>query len=142
MSLRMIAPMLVASVMVTGCATKRYPVVTPLSGAEKAMYSCRELQLEMLKAEEVQLKITQTAETDWRSVAGFLGDYGIGNAMAKSEASRAVAERVSTIRAAQAEKGCLPGLESAAAPAATAPAAAAPAEAAPAAPAAAPATPG
>jgi hypothetical protein len=93
-------------VVVTGCATKRYPVATPLSATEAKLYNCRELYLERVKAEEVQLKITQTAEVDWRSVAGFLGDYGIGNAMAKSEADRGVAERISTIKAAQASKSC------------------------------------
>lgn len=96
-----------ASLLVAGCATKRYPIATPLSPAEAAAYNCRELELELLRTEQVELQITQTAETDWRSVAGFLGDYGIGNAMAKSEAERALAERTATIRAAQVQRGCL-----------------------------------
>lgn len=91
---------------VVGCATKRYPIATPFSAAEAAAMNCRELTLELVKAEQVQLQITQTATTDWRSIAGFLGDYGIGNAMAKSEAEKALAERINAIRAAQANKNC------------------------------------
>lgn len=68
--------------------------------------SCRELELELIRADEVRKQISSTAEMDWRSVAGFLGDYGIGNAMAKNDAEKAVNNRVSSIRAAQASKNC------------------------------------
>jgi len=89
------------------CATKRYPIATPLSEAEINLMDCDDLQLEMIRTEQVQHQITETAETDWRSVAGFLGDYGIGNAMARSEAETALSERVQSIRAAQARNSCL-----------------------------------
>lgn len=91
----------------SACATKRYPIATPFSPAEAALMDCDSLALELVRSEQVQLQIAQTGETDWRSVAGFLGDYGIGNAMARSEAERALAERVSAIRGAQAARGCL-----------------------------------
>ena len=91
----------------SGCATKRYPIATPFSAAEAQAMNCRELQLELVKAEQVHLQMTQPATTDWRSVAGFLGDWGIGNAMAKSEAERALAERINAIRGAQATKNCM-----------------------------------
>lgn len=94
------------AVLVTGCATKRYPIATPLSSAEISAMNCRELQLEIIRAEQVQVQISNTAQMDWRSVAGFLGDYGIGNAMAKSEAEKAIRERVASIRAAQTNKNC------------------------------------
>lgn len=94
------------AVFVSGCATKRYPIATPLSSAEISAMNCRELQLEIIRAEQVQVQISNTAQMDWRSVAGFLGDYGIGNAMAKSEAEKAVRERVASIRAAQVSKNC------------------------------------
>lgn len=68
--------------------------------------NCRELALELSEIEQVQLQITQTAETDWRSVAGFLGDYGIGNAMARSEAETALAERRASIQSAMIQKEC------------------------------------
>lgn len=95
-----------AALTTAACATKRYPIATPFSAAEAAAMDCDDLRLELIRAEQVQLQITQTAETDWRSVAGFLGDYGIGNAMAKSEAERALAERINAIRAAQVQRNC------------------------------------
>ena len=96
----------IAAITVTGCATKRYPIATELSAAESELLTCRELALETAKTEKIQSQITDTATTDWRSVAGFLGDYGIGNAMAKSEAEKALSERLESIRASQARKGC------------------------------------
>lgn len=96
-----------AALAVSGCATKRYPIATPLAAAERDAMTCRELNLELIRAEEVRKQINQTAEMDWRSVAGFLGDYGIGNAMAKNDADKAITLRVSDIRTAQSAKGCL-----------------------------------
>jgi len=90
----------------TACATKRYPIATPLSGTEAAMLDCRELSIELARTEETQAAIASTASTDWRSAAGFLGDFGIGNAMAKSEAESALAKRRTSILTAQAQNGC------------------------------------
>jgi len=93
-------------IVTTACATKRYPIATELSSVEQKALTCRELAIELAKTDEMQAKITDTATTDWRSVAGFLGDYGIGNAMAKSEAEKALSERRMSIKGAQVEKGC------------------------------------
>jgi hypothetical protein len=95
-----------AGLLLTACATKRYPIATELSAVEQEALTCRELSIELAKTDEVEAKIIDTAETDWRSVAGFLGDYGIGNAMAKSEASKALSERRMSIKAAQVRRGC------------------------------------
>lgn len=103
----MLAAVAVASIAVSGCATKRYTMATSLSEAEVALMDCDDLQLELVRADEVRRSISETAEMDWRSVAGFLGDYGIGNAMARGEAEEALNERVTSIRNAQASKGCL-----------------------------------
>jgi hypothetical protein len=94
------------ALVMAGCATKRYPIATSLGAAEAGALTCRELEIELLRAEEVRRQISQTAEVDWRSVAGFLGDYGIGNAMAKNDADKAINARVASIRAAQVEKRC------------------------------------
>jgi hypothetical protein len=96
----------VAALAVTGCATKRYPIATPLSSSEAALMTSRELAIEGERIETTRTQITDTAETDWRSVAGFLGDYGIGNAMAKSEAENALQQRSETIRSAQTARRC------------------------------------
>jgi hypothetical protein len=90
----------------SGCATKRYPIATPLGSAEQEAMTCRELDLELIRADEVRKQISQTATTDWRSVAGFLGDYGIGNAMAKNDAEKAINTRVAAINDAKAKKRC------------------------------------
>lgn len=102
----------------SACATKRYPISTPLSSAEMQLMDCKDLQLEVIRTEQVQHQITETAQTDWRSVAGFMGDYGIGNAMAKSEAETALSDRLQTVRGAQAQQGCLDGAVATIAPAA------------------------
>ncbi|MEM9739056.1 MAG: hypothetical protein AAF829_04245 [Pseudomonadota bacterium] len=106
MKTHIVAIGLASSLLVSGCATKRYPIATPLSGTEAALLDCRELELELARTEETQATIADTAGTDWRSAAGFLGDFGIGNAMAKSEAEEALAERRTSILTARAEKGC------------------------------------
>jgi hypothetical protein len=106
--MKLIVCALVAGATLTaGCATKRYPMATPLSGAEISLMNCRELMLEGVKTDEMQKQIAETSQVDWRSVAGFLGDYGIGNAMAKSEADAALSARRASINTAQAQKGCM-----------------------------------
>jgi hypothetical protein len=101
--------MAVAAIAISGCATKRYPIATPLSDAEQSVMTCRELDLEVIRADEVRKQISDTATTDWRSVAGFLGDYGIGNAMAKNDAEKAINIRVTALNSAKARKGCVAG---------------------------------
>jgi len=101
----------IALISSTACATKRYPMATPLSGAEISLMTCRELLLEGAKTEQVQKQISDTSNLDWRSAAGFLGDFGIGNAMARSDADAAISARRISISTAQAQKGCLNGRE-------------------------------
>jgi hypothetical protein len=91
----------------TACATKRYPIATPMSSAEASMMTCKDLQLELLRADQVEKKINETGEFDSKTVIGFLGDFGIGNGMAKSEARNALADRRRTIHEAQLSKGCV-----------------------------------
>lgn len=91
----------------SACATKRYPIATTFTPAEAAAMSCNDLRLELIRAEQIQAQIADTANLDWRSAAGFLGDFGIGNAMARSDADRAITQRIAGIRQAQAQKNCL-----------------------------------
>jgi len=99
--------LLVAALFVVGCATKQYPIAVPLSNAETNLMDCKDLELEVVKAEQVEQKINETGEFDGKSVLGVLGDFGIGNNMAKNDARKALSERKQTIRDAQVEKGCL-----------------------------------
>ncbi|MDT8420115.1 MAG: hypothetical protein RQ754_06755 [Desulfuromonadales bacterium] len=54
----------------------------------------------------MERKIIETGEFDGKSVLGCLGDFGIGNAMAKDEAQAAIFARRISIRDAQTKKGC------------------------------------
>jgi hypothetical protein len=95
-----------ATVALSGCATKRYPIATPLGMTEASMLSCHDIDVELARADETRRQISNTAETDWRSAAGFLGDFGIGNAMAKNDAEKAINNRVVALNDAKAKKNC------------------------------------
>ena len=103
------AAIIVAAIVGVGlsaCATKRYPMATTLGPAQQSAMSCQDLELELARAEMVRMHIADTAGTDWRSVAGFVGDLGIGNAMAKNDAEKALDARVASIHQALAVKVC------------------------------------
>lgn len=68
--------------------------------------TCRELALESVKVDEVQKQIEQKAEFDVLTVAGFLGDFGTGNRLARSEAMKAMWDRRHAINDTMAKKGC------------------------------------
>ena len=108
--LHLLGALIVAASTLSACATKQYPIATELSATETHLMGCRELVLEDARTEEIQLKINETASTNWRSVAGFLGDYGIGNAMAKSDAEKALSERRMSIKSAMVSKNCIPAM--------------------------------
>ena len=96
----------VAALAAAACSTKSYPIEAQLSEAEIELMDCRELARKSLRAENVRAQINDTANLNWRSAAGFLGDFGIGNAMARNDAERALDARIATIRQAQVAKGC------------------------------------
>ena len=43
---------LVTVVLLTGCATKRYPIATPLAPTEASLLSCRDIALELARADQ------------------------------------------------------------------------------------------
>ena len=92
---------------IAGCATKNYPIATEVSALEKSALDCREIAIELSKVDQTEAKISDTAELDWRSGAAFLGDFGIGNAMARNDAEHALAARRQGLIEARAGKGCL-----------------------------------
>jgi hypothetical protein len=94
------------SVALSGCATKRYGRMTPIVSAEAEQYDCKQIGIEIAKVEGFELQVQQGSEINWKSVAGFLGDYGIGNAMEKNEALKSAAERKKQLRDLQVAKNC------------------------------------
>jgi hypothetical protein len=103
-----VAVLAVAAVAVTmsGCATKRYGRMTSMSSAETQYYTCEQLAIEVSKVEQFELEVERGSKIDWKSVAGFLGDYGIGNAMEKNEAVKSAKERKAQLRQQQTAKQC------------------------------------
>lgn len=90
-----------------GCATKRYPLATPVAPTEAGLLSCRDISLELARADQIEKQINETGKADYRTVAGFLGDFGIGNGMAKEEARKALNARRSALNELQVSKGCV-----------------------------------
>jgi hypothetical protein len=92
---------------VSGCATKRYGRLTSVSPMEMDKLSCEMLSLELAKVEQFELDVEKGAELNWKSIAGFLGDYGIGNTLEKNAAVKSAKERKAQLREAQSKKGCV-----------------------------------
>ena len=92
-------------VMSAGCATKRYGRMQPVTETEAQYYDCREIEIELAKIAAFRQEIAN-AEMDGRSVAAFLGDFGIGNAMEKDDALDSAAAREADLLGLKTEKGC------------------------------------
>lgn len=95
----------VASLMAS-CATKRFDRLQPVSATEAQYLNCREIKIELAKVAEARRQVAEGSRVDLASVAGFLGDFGIGNAMEKNAAERTIAERETSLLDLKAKKGC------------------------------------
>jgi len=107
MNLRLHYLIAIVAIATTACATKHYPIATPMSSAEASLMTCKSLEIELIRADQVERKINKTGEFSAKTALGFLGDFGIGNGMAKSEARDALADRRRTIHEAQLKQGCM-----------------------------------
>ena len=97
----------VPAVVLSGCATKRYGRLQPLTGAEKVAYTCRDVDIEIAKVGAFQQQVAEGAQFNMASVLGILGDYGIGNSMERNAAEASAARRLKELNDLKAEKGCL-----------------------------------
>lgn len=97
----------VPAVTISGCATKRYGRLQPLTGAERVGYTCRDVDIEIAKVGAFQQQVAEGAQFNIASVFGILGDYGIGNSMEKSAADASAARRMKELNDLKAEKGCM-----------------------------------
>lgn len=84
----------VALGLLVGCATKQYPQASAVTGEESAALDCTAIKQEIAKTHSVQSEIESTGQFDGRTVLGVLGDFGIGNGMAKSEARKKAQARL------------------------------------------------
>jgi hypothetical protein len=94
------------AVLISGCATKNYGRMQPLTGAERVAYSCRDIDLEIAKVQAFQQQVIEGAQFNMASVLGILGDYGIGNNMERSAAEASAARRLGQLNDLKAERGC------------------------------------
>lgn len=96
----------VAAVAVTGCATKQYGRLQPLSSYEMSQYTCRDIAIELSKVDAFDQQIRDQARFNGASALGILGDFGVGNAMAKGGAVKSSIERRRQLDMLSAQKGC------------------------------------
>jgi hypothetical protein len=94
------------ALILTGCATKRYTRVAPLSSVEASEYTCREIRIEQAKIRAVSDQIRQESQINFMSVMGFLGDYGLGNINEKNTAERILYQRQRDLEMAAINRHC------------------------------------
>lgn len=86
-----------SSFFVISCATKQYPQAASVTSEESGIMTCNDIKVEIAKTRGVQAEIENTGEFDGKTVLGFLGDFGIGNGMAKSDARKKVTARLNQL---------------------------------------------
>ena len=101
-----VTAILIPAFLVTGCATKRYGRLQPLTGVERVAYDCRDVDLEIAKVQAFQQQVVEGAQFNMASMLGILGDYGIGNNMERGAAEASAARRLGQLNDLKVEKGC------------------------------------
>lgn len=91
--------------LLSACATKQYPQAAVVSGEESGLMNCHDIKTEIAKTRSIQQEIEKTGQFDGKTVAGFMGDFGIGNGIAKDDAAAKATVRLSQLTALQ-EKNC------------------------------------
>ncbi len=85
---------ILSPVLLVACATKQYPQAAVLTANESSIMTCNDIKIEIAKNQGIQNEIESTGEFDGKTVLGFLGDFGIGNGMAKGDARKKVQSRL------------------------------------------------
>ncbi|WP_350260708.1 hypothetical protein AAF463_10685 [Pantoea sp. BJ2] len=91
-------PVILIALLLSGCALKQYPQSAKASDAEAQTYDCAALNQEIAKSQSVQQQIDKTGEFDALTVLGFVGDFGIGNGLAKASANSKVKARLEQLQ--------------------------------------------
>lgn len=100
------AIILTLALALTGCATKQFATVGDVTGYEHTEMTCHDIDLEMARTQGVIDKIDQQAQFSGLDVLAFLGDWGIGNAIAKSSALDGANARMGELQTLRAARGC------------------------------------
>jgi len=91
-------PVILIALLLSGCALKQYPQSAKVSDAEAQTYDCAALNQEIAKSQSVKQQIDETGEFDALTVLGFVGDFGIGNGLAKASANSKVKARLEQLQ--------------------------------------------
>lgn len=91
-------PVILIALLLSGCALKQYPQSAKMRDAEAQTYDCAALNQEIAKSQSVQQQIDKTGEFDALTVLGFVGDFGIGNGLAKASANSKVKARLEQLQ--------------------------------------------
>lgn len=90
--------LIAAVLLLSACATKQYPQVSAVTDEEAVSLNCQALEQEIAKTHDIQQKIAQTGSFDFLTVLGFMGDLGIGNGLARHNASEKAKSRLSELQ--------------------------------------------
>ncbi len=93
-------------VALSGCATKRYGRMQPVSAAEMRAYDCDDIAIEMSKVDAFDEQIREGSGFNGASALGVLGDFGIGNSMEKGAAEKSSIQRRRELNMLAAQKNC------------------------------------
>ncbi|MBV4366901.1 hypothetical protein ACMGGR_09155 [Erwinia sp. BNK-24-b] len=85
--------------LLSGCALKQYPSSPPVSEVQKTTLDCPAIEKEIASQQQVQSQIDKTGQFDGLTVLGFIGDFGIGNGVAKSLAQKHADKRMNELKA-------------------------------------------
>ncbi|MFV9079523.1 hypothetical protein BFS14_01740 [Serratia fonticola] len=102
--MKKVLAVLLCGMILSGCATKQYPQAPAVTGEESSAMDCKAIQQEIAKTHSIQSEIESTGQFDGRTVLGALGDFGIGNGMAKSEARKKAQARINQLESLKAVK--------------------------------------
>lgn len=103
--------LLTASVLLSGCALKHYPSSPPVSNVQATTLDCSGVESEIARQKQTQATIDKTGEFDTLTVLGIIGDFGIGNGVAKGLAQKHADQRMTQLNALEHSKcqGVIPG---------------------------------
>lgn len=88
-----------AVLLLSACATKQYPQASAVTDEEAVTLNCQALEQEIVKTRHIQQAITETGSFDYRTILGFMGDLGIGNGIARHNASEKAKLRLAELQA-------------------------------------------
>lgn len=91
--------LIAAVLLLSACATKQYPQAPAVTDEEAVSLDCQALEREIVRTHAIQKEIKQTSGFDFRTVMGFMGDFGIGNGIARRTASEKAKSRLSQLEA-------------------------------------------